>query len=155
MALPLVGVFFTSGQIATVLSHAGDQQLRSVLASIDILLATATSNAIVLSSLLQDKGYKKTKYKYDAGGELQKIKSNNNGRKAARDRWGSDEDLMMASSDDRSSVAIGMEPLSPDGNALRAPPKARMQEIRVNQTWEVAVEDADPEKQPQAHVTQT
>jgi hypothetical protein len=51
-------------QIYRVTLHNGDQPLRTLLASIDILLVTFTSNAVVLSSLLQDRGYKKSKYRH-------------------------------------------------------------------------------------------
>ncbi|KAL3426849.1 integral membrane protein [Phlyctema vagabunda] len=153
LALPLIGIFFTIGQITTVLHHAGDQQVRSLLASIDIFIATATSNAVVLGSLLQDKGYKKTKYKYhdaSAGAELQKIKTGaataagtDKARHAAaaRNRWGSDEDLIRSTSDRSSEHAapIGLDTLAP----LQ---KARLQEIHVNQTWEVQVEVEEPHR---------
>lgn len=59
MALPLAGVILTCYQLPTVISHRGEQQFRSLVASFDILLATFISNAIVLGSLLQDRGYKR------------------------------------------------------------------------------------------------
>ncbi|RDW67614.1 hypothetical protein BP6252_09010 [Coleophoma cylindrospora] len=137
LALPLIGVVFTAGQISTVISHNGEQQLRSLLASIDILLSTAIANAVVLGSLLQDRGYKKTKFKYspNAGAELKNIKTNTatGGRKQGRARWGSDEDLMWSTSDG------GDESLGQNVH-LQVPPKTKMPQIHVNQTWEVEVE---------------
>ncbi|APA09977.1 hypothetical protein SS1G_05758 [Sclerotinia sclerotiorum 1980 UF-70] len=63
LALPILCIFATINQLKRVVSHNGDQQIRSLLASLDILLTTLASNASVIGSLLQDKGYKKTKYK--------------------------------------------------------------------------------------------
>lgn len=102
MALPLFGVAFTIYQLPSVISRLGEQQFRTLLASMDILLATFTSNAVVLGSLLQDKGYKKEKYKHGdvkSGYNAKKTGAGGfSGTKIMQNRWGSDEDLMRTSS---------------------------------------------------------
>jgi hypothetical protein len=82
------------------------QPARSLLASMDILLATFITNATVLVSLLQDRGYKKTKYKHGTERGGFHVKTTVKGGVAEgvgrvrHDRWGSDEDLMRSESDD-------------------------------------------------------
>jgi len=84
------------------------QPVRSLLASMDILLATFISNATVLVSLLQDRGYKKTKYKHGTERDGFHVKTTVKGGVAEgvgrvrHERWGSDEDLMRSESDDAS-----------------------------------------------------
>lgn len=153
MALPIFGVMLTIYQIPSVISRLGSQQHRTLIASFDILLATFTSNAIVLGSLLQDRGYKKTKYKHgDAKSGFNERKGSAAERGAGigrgvRDRWGSDEDLMRTSSGldiDKGSVVIGLEELPSLGeNRPGVPPKAKFPEIRVASTWEVNVDRRD------------
>src|SRR6187402_860998 len=96
MSLPLLGISLTLYQIPTVISRHGLQQYRSLVASFDILLSTFTSNAVVLGSLLQDRGYKKEKYKFD-GAEFNVRRSNERTGRRPTTRWGSDEDLMRGS----------------------------------------------------------
>jgi hypothetical protein len=160
MALPLAGVALTCYQLPMVISRLGSQQFRSLVASFDILLATFTSNAIVLGSLLQDRGYKKTKYKHgDAQSGFNARKGSAGGvtgrefgaTKILHDRWGSDEDLMRTSSGgDKGSVVIGLEelpsPVERNGRNLDVPPKARFPEIRVASTWEIQVDSRDPKE---------
>ena len=135
-----------------MISRLGAQQHRSLIASFDILLATFTSNAVVLGSLLRDRGYKKTKYKHGdakSGFNARKGSAVERGpgtTKVMHERWGSDEDLMRTSSPgDKGSVVIGLEELpSPDGSMKTdLPPKARFPEIRVASTWEVNVDRRD------------
>ncbi|RFU32290.1 hypothetical protein B7463_g4033, partial [Scytalidium lignicola] len=156
MSLPLIGVAITSYQMPGVIANHGRQQLRSLIASIDILVATFTSNAIVLISLIQDRGYKKSKFKFNN-------KNNNNSNSATlksstklangysgrstvaaaamKNSWGSDEDLMREEeggslSDGKmgneAGAAVMMDTLD-----VKKPVQAKLQEIRVNQTWEV------------------
>ena len=165
MGLPLLSIILTIYQLPTVISHLGRQQFRTLVASFDILLATFISNAVVLGSLLQDRGYKKTKYKHGdaksgfnarkgsatAGDGVGGLEGRGGGRfgKVAHERWGSDEDLMRTSSGgDKGSVVIGLEELpSPTESARRkpdVPPKAKFPEIRVASTWEIQVDRRDP-----------
>lgn len=125
MLFPLVNIAFTGYRLPSIINHAGSQRYRTLLASIDVLISTATANALVVTSFLQDRGFKKLKYQYPegedgpihAGGghELSSIdhgkanrfsrlavSSTGNGSKSPgrrRQPWGSDEDLMRDDSD--------------------------------------------------------
>jgi len=154
MGLPLLGIILTIYQIPMVIKHNGAQQFRSLVASFDVLLATFISNAVVLGSLLQDRGYKKEKYKFGAAGRDFNTKRNDGGTRRPTTRWGSDEDLMRPgdlSTDDGKEgngkgVVIGLRELdvdgkkSIDGHGPDPPPKARFPEIRVASTWEIKVD---------------
>jgi hypothetical protein len=137
-----------------VINRLGEQHFRTLVASFDILLATFTSNAVVLGSLLQDRGYKKTKYKHGdakSGFNARKGSAADKGgiqvaTKVMHDRWGSDEDLMRTSSGgDKGSVVIGLEELpSPvESRKPGLPPRAKFPEIRVASTWEIQVDRRD------------
>lgn len=155
MALPLLNITMTSYQLYRVTSHAGAQPLRTLLTSLDILLVTFTSNAVVLTSLLKDRGYKKSKYKH-----VQELNIGPKAtRSASRPSWGdSDEDLMG----DHKEVGggIGMQVLRVDGKStivkkqgkegqeatvevLSPLPTAKLQDIRVATTWEISHEAND------------
>jgi hypothetical protein len=162
LALPLVSIALTFYQMPYIISHHFSQPVRSLLASMDMLLATFISNAVVLLSLLQDRGYKKTKYKHGTAkagfhtrGTIGGDGAGGGGRNSRpTTRWGSDENLMRISEGegDGKAVLISMEVLkgdrksvvaSTDGLELDAPEvpeRARLQEIRVASTWEVRVE---------------
>lgn len=145
MALPILGIALTIYQLPMVISHQGAQQFRTVVASFDILLATFTSNAVVIGSMLQDRGYKKEKYKYNS----QNTKRNDGGSRRPTNPWGSDEDLMRpgeSSEDGKEGVLIGLRSLgrSDSRKSLRRPeelPKVKFPEIRVANTWEVQVDE--------------
>ena len=147
MALPFAGVILTCCQMPIVISRLGEQQFRSLFVSFDILLTTFTANAIVLGSLLQDRGYKKTKYKHGDAKSGFNTKKAGAGRdfgtaNVLHNRWDSDEDLMRTSSGgDKGSMLIGLEELqSPvESGTPDVPPKAKFSEIRVASTWEIQV----------------
>ncbi|KAH8588364.1 hypothetical protein B0O99DRAFT_488826, partial [Bisporella sp. PMI_857] len=63
LSFPLLCISLTAYQLYSIVSRHGAQQRRSLLASFDLLVSTFTSNAVVLGSLLRDRGYKKEKYK--------------------------------------------------------------------------------------------
>lgn len=154
MGLPLLGIILTIYQIPMVIKHNGAQQFRSLVASFDILVATFTSNAVVLGSLLQDRGYKKEKYKFGTAGRDFNTKRTDGGTRRPTTRWGSDEDLMRPgdlSTDDGKDgsgkgVVIGLRELDVDGKKSveghrpELPPKAKFPEIRVASTWEIKVD---------------
>jgi hypothetical protein len=108
LALPLLSVGFTAYAMPVIVDRRFAQPTRSLLASMDILLATFISNATVLISLLQDRGYKKTKYKHGTERDGFHVKATLKGGvlqgvgKVRHERWGSDEDLMRSESDDAS-----------------------------------------------------
>jgi len=160
MALPFLGNILTIYQIPTVILHHGAQQFRSLVASFDILLATFAANAVVLGSLLQDRGYKKEKYKYKygagAGTEFNVKRDQIATMRGARGRevWDSDEELVTpADGDKEGDLVIGMRELDMAGKVERdssessrkgkpeVPPKAKFPEIRIASTWEVKVVD--------------
>lgn len=122
----------------------------------DILLTTFIANAVVLLSLLQDRGYKKVKYKHGTAkaGFTGRGVTGGAERNASRPitRWGSDENLMRISEGEgeRKIELIGMNNLkldketpiifvSKEGSDVPERPEiARLQDIRV--TREVRVE---------------
>ncbi len=123
----------TTYQLPHVIAHLGAQSTRSLLASIDILLVTFTANAVVLVSLLQDRGYKKSKYKHvrelgSSDPRLLQTRSKAAGHRS--NRWDSDEDLVSKDSGgngtggygfgrgDEGEMIIGMEPLMVDGKRV-------------------------------------
>lgn len=155
MGLPLLGIVLTLYQIPMVINRHGGQQFRSLVASFDILVATFTSNAVVLGSLLQDRGYKKEKYKFGAAGRDFNTKRTDGGARRPTTRWGSDEDLMRPGDSltedgkegSGKGVVIGLRELDVDGKKSTEvdkpdpPPKAKFPEIRVASTWEIKVVD--------------
>jgi hypothetical protein len=105
LALPILSIGLTIYALPHIINHRFAQPIRSLLASFDILLTTFISNATVLISLLQDRGYKKTKYKHGTERDGFHVKAaadplDGLGRGAMqtrKERWGSDEDLMRSS----------------------------------------------------------
>lgn len=66
-ALSLISVGFTCYRVPMVIFHSGSQQYRLLLASLEILIATAVSNALVINSFVRDKGVKKPKFQKALG----------------------------------------------------------------------------------------
>lgn len=66
MLFPLVNIVFTAYRLPKTVSfqHRGSQQYRTLMASLDILLATASANALVVTSFLLGRGFKKQHYKH-------------------------------------------------------------------------------------------
>ncbi|KAK6585934.1 hypothetical protein PZA11_000991 [Diplocarpon coronariae] len=158
LSLPISSIILTSIQLPHTIEKGGDQHFRSLIASFEILLATFTSNALVLVSLLQDRGYKKTKYKippadYESRNILSQVPTTARGRGSSL--WGGDTDLMAGGKGYSDVVAMDVYPstdLELDSGAARRgstlpkePKKARMQEIRYAQTWEITVADEMPQ----------
>lgn len=65
--LSLVLVAITCFRVPSVIDRRGSQPYRSLIASLEILAATAVSNVVVISSFVRDRGVKKLKYKRDQG----------------------------------------------------------------------------------------
>ena len=63
-SLSILMIAVTASRIPHVIQRHGRQQYRTVWASCEILASTAVSNAVILGSMLRDKGTKKQKYKY-------------------------------------------------------------------------------------------
>lgn len=64
MLFPLIDVAFTSYRLPSIAMDGGAQAHRTLLASIDILVTTASANSLVVISFLQDRGFKKLKYNH-------------------------------------------------------------------------------------------
>ncbi|KAF7588516.1 hypothetical protein BBP40_005543 [Aspergillus hancockii] len=95
-ALSLILVGITCYRVPAVIGHKGSQQYRSLLASLEILAATAVSNAIVIGSFVRDKGVKKTKFKKALGSaSVSESMDHSSVRRTTitHHQWGSDSDL--------------------------------------------------------------
>lgn len=111
LSLGVVGV--TVYRVPHIIRAHGSQQSRSLYASVELLFATAASNALVLGSFVRDRGVKKRKYKYGsiAAGSLERSPGSGpgglgvapNGRRPTLRHWGSDEDLVR-------DVGYGVKP---------------------------------------------
>jgi len=106
------------------------------MASADILVVTFAANAVVLGSLLQDKGYKKLKYKHPVIGVRPTERTA--GKSVLQKQWGSDEDLMRADDFETNSEAVELSEIP----SHRIPPTATLRSIVVKSTWEVNVAEA-------------
>ncbi|KAJ5767312.1 uncharacterized protein N7511_004928 [Penicillium nucicola] len=94
--LSLFLVAITCYRVPSVIGHKGSQQYRSLLASLEILAATAVSNAVVIGSFVRDRGVKKLKYKRDQGSASvseSMDKSFVRRNTVMQNQWGSDSDL--------------------------------------------------------------
>lgn len=79
-------------RIPKILDRDGSQQYRSLLASIEILFATAVANALVLGSFVRDRGVKKQRWKL--GSMTDSMERTTSRRGTVTRHWGSDEDLV-------------------------------------------------------------
>lgn len=79
-------------RIPNIIDRRGSQQYRSLLASIEILFATAVANALILGSFVRDRGLKKQRWKF--GSMSDSIERTNSRRPTIVRHWGSDEDLV-------------------------------------------------------------
>ncbi|KAK1531302.1 hypothetical protein CPAR01_10951, partial [Colletotrichum paranaense] len=102
LSLAVVGV--TIYRVPHVMRAHGKQQLRSVLASVELLFATTAANALVLGSFVRDRGLKKQKFKYGSVAEDSIDRRGSDSRRPTLHRhWGSDEDLVR-------DVGLGVDP---------------------------------------------
>ena len=93
LSLGVVGA--TIYRATRVIQEHGDQQLRSLLASIELLFATAAANTLVLGSFVRDRGVKKNKYRNNSTADsIDRTSTTRSRRPAANRHWGSDEDLV-------------------------------------------------------------
>ncbi|KAJ5131188.1 uncharacterized protein N7515_007227 [Penicillium bovifimosum] len=94
LSLLLVGI--TSYRVPSVIEHKGSQPYRSLLASLEILAATAVSNVLVIGSFVRDRGLKKLKYKRTHGSASvseSMDKSFERRNTVMQNQWGSDSEL--------------------------------------------------------------
>ncbi|TVY83992.1 hypothetical protein LSUE1_G004713, partial [Lachnellula suecica] len=88
-------------RIPNIIDRHGSQQYRSLLASIEILFATAVANALVLGSFIRDRGVKKQRWKF--GSMSDSIERTASRRGTVVRHWGSDEDLVR-------DLGLGLDP---------------------------------------------
>lgn len=94
--LSLALVAITCYRVPSVIYHNGAQPYRSLIASLEILAATAVSNVVVIGSFVRDRGVKKLKYKRTQGSasvtesmDTSSVRRNT----VMQHQWGSDSDL--------------------------------------------------------------
>ncbi|KIH94765.1 pth11-like integral membrane protein [Sporothrix brasiliensis 5110] len=102
LSLGVVGI--TIYRATRVIQEHGNQQLRSLLASVELLFATAAANSLVLGSFVRDRGVKKNKFR--AGSVVDSMERSSvvrSRRPTANRHWGSDEDLVR-------DLGLGVQP---------------------------------------------
>ena len=97
-SLSLVLIAIALYRISETVNRHGNQQFRSLLASIEVLAATTVANAIVLGSFVRDRGVKKQRWKIQ-GSSVSSVLDRPSVAKVRRPRqavhsWGSDFDLI-------------------------------------------------------------
>lgn len=101
--LSLIPLAITIYRLQGTAARGYSQQFRSLLASLEILAATAVANIIVIGSFLRDKGVKKVKYRAGSlagteddveGDVLTRPATRQTKPSIAQRHWGSDEDLV-------------------------------------------------------------
>jgi hypothetical protein len=88
-------------RLPNIIDRHGSQQYRSLLASIEILFATAVANALVLGSFVRDRGVKKQRWKF--GSMSDSIDRTTSRKGTVQRHWGSDEDLVR-------DLGLGVDP---------------------------------------------
>lgn len=101
-SLSLSVVAVTIYRVPRIIQENGRQQYRSLLASVELLFATASANALVLGSFVRDRGVKKQKFRRNSGTDSFD-RSSNPRRPTLHRQWGSDEDLVR-------DVGLGVDP---------------------------------------------
>lgn len=102
-SLSLAPVGVTIYRVPHIIWAHGSQQLRSLLASVELLFATGAANALVLGSFVRDRGVKKQKFKYGSIANESVDRSWGSRRPTMNRHWGSDEDLVR-------DLGIGVNP---------------------------------------------
>ncbi|KAI0848251.1 hypothetical protein F5Y00DRAFT_88180 [Daldinia vernicosa] len=92
-SVSLTVVAMTGYRIPRIIREHGNQQLRSLLASVELLFATAAANTLVLGSFVRDRGVKKTRYRHNST-TAESIDHSIERRPMYQRNWGSDEDLV-------------------------------------------------------------
>jgi hypothetical protein len=88
-------------RIPTIIDRHSSQPYRSLVASVEILFATACANAIILGSFVRDRGVKKHRWKL--GSQTDSMERTTSRRGPTVHNWGSDEDLVR-------DLGIGLDP---------------------------------------------
>ncbi|KAG9249114.1 hypothetical protein BJ878DRAFT_475891 [Calycina marina] len=133
MGPPALGIAMALYQIFTVTTHQRNQQCRSLMASINTLLATFISNSMILGSLMMDKGYKE-KYKHSLYHPQRLVI-----REGAK--WDSGEELIqqISGGDYKDHMSIQMRNSPFEKEVGRDVSPAKLANIHVAATWETMV----------------
>jgi hypothetical protein len=93
LSLGLVGI--TAFRVPSTISRKSAQQYRSLLASLEILAASAVANAVIIGSFIRDRGVKKMKFRADSvGGDDSLHRTPTRSQSITVAHWGSDDDLV-------------------------------------------------------------
>lgn len=93
LSLGLVGI--TAFRVPSTISRKSAQQYRSLLASLEILAASAVANAVIIGSFIRDRGVKKAKFRnMSVGGGSTLDRTPTRNRSITIAHWGSDDDLV-------------------------------------------------------------
>ena len=94
--LSIILIAVTAYRIPSTISRKSAQPFRSLIASLEILSASAVSNVVVIGSFIRDKGVKKAKFKAPVPTEPEDTLSRTQTRlrSITLHHWGSDEDLV-------------------------------------------------------------
>ncbi|KAJ5901805.1 hypothetical protein N7495_002333 [Penicillium taxi] len=131
--LSLILVAITCYRVPLVIRHGGAQPYRSLIASLDILAATAVSNIVVIGSFVRDRGAKKRKYKRNLGSAsvTESLDQSHVRRNTVmQHQWGSDCDLAA-------DVGIRIDPelfSSNKGSSSSHPPLAPPEPLLIART---------------------
>jgi hypothetical protein len=93
-SLSLSVVAVTLYRVPHIIDAHGSQQYRSLLASVELIFATASANALVLGSFVRDRGVKKQKPRRSSTAAESFERTNTTRRPTIHRQWGSDEDLV-------------------------------------------------------------
>jgi hypothetical protein len=132
-SLSLSVIAVTIYRIPRIIQEQGRQQYRSLLASVELLFATAAANALVLGSFVRDRGVKKQKFRRNSGTESFDRPTNLR-RPTIHRQWGSDEDLVR-------DVGLGIDPelrgdmYSPDSEQF-SPALKSSQNLESDVRWQ-------------------
>ncbi|KAJ4864868.1 hypothetical protein T069G_01398 [Trichoderma breve] len=102
-SLSLSVVAVTLYRVPRIIDVDGRQQYRSLLASVELIFATASANALVLGSFVRDRGVKKQKPRRTSTAAESFERTNTIRRPTIHRQWGSDEDLVR-------DVGLAVEP---------------------------------------------
>ncbi|CAD6505854.1 BgTH12-01341 [Blumeria graminis f. sp. triticale] len=136
-SMSLLPVATTLYRLPHIIDRRGSQQYRSLLASVEILFATAVANALVLGSFVRDRGVKKPRFKL--GSTSESVERAGSFRGHITRQWGSDEDLVR-------DMGLSMDPQLREKLATRRskPGKACLKAHRImGNDWECSEESRD------------
>lgn len=134
-------------RVPNIIDRYGSQQYRSLLASIEILFATAICNALVLGSFVRDRGVKKQRWKF--GSLSDSIERTSSRRGTAVRHWGSDEDLVRdlglgVNADLRDQLSPIARP-APMASAGRDSMPSKVRRLHVGEDWNFPRSDMNGE----------